>query len=294
MTSSIAPQRGNRRQGRPSGRSASPSRLVLGSLIALLFLFPVAWTVLRSFQDGAAASAGLGPEMFNGISGDNYAALGNSGVSILNYTANSAMVALGTTALTCIVATLAGYALARVRFAGAGLLFVLILTPFMVPFQGILVPLFTLLNWLGLSDNLFGLVLVYTTFQLPFAVFVMRNSFATVPKELEEAAMIDGLSTFGILRRALLPIVTPGIATVALYAFIFAWNEFLAALILMTSQSRFTLPVALVNIQSGQFGQVDFGVLSAGATVATIPCLLAFLLLQRYYVSGLSAGSTKG
>jgi multiple sugar transport system permease protein len=274
--------------------SAGAPRLLIGIVIAALFLFPVAWTVLRSLQNGAAASAGLGPGMFAGLSGENYTALGNSGVSLLRYATNSAAVALGTTILTCIVATLAGYALARIRFAGAGLLFVLILTPFMVPFQGILVPLFTLLNWMGLSDNLIGLVLVYTTFQLPFAVFVMRNSFAALPRELEEAAMIDGLSTFSILWRALLPIVTPGIATVALYAFIFAWNEFLAALILVTSQSKFTLPVALVNIQSGQFGQVDFGVLSAGATVATIPCLLAFLLLQRYYVSGLSAGSTKG
>jgi multiple sugar transport system permease protein len=276
-----------------SARLGAP-RLAVGITIAFLFLFPVAWTVLRSLQSGEAASVGLGPGMFQGLSGDNYAALGDSGVSLVRYATNSAAVALGTTALTCVVATLAGYALARIRFAGAGLLFVLILTPFMVPFQGILVPLFTLLNWMGLSDDLAGLVLVYTTFQLPFAVFVMRNSFAAVPKELEEAAMIDGLNTFTILVRALLPIVTPGIATVALYAFIFAWNEFLAALILMTSQSKFTLPVALVNIQSGQFGTIDFGVLSAGATVATIPCLLAFLLLQRYYVSGLAAGSTKG
>jgi len=269
-------------------------RWVIGVVISLLFLFPVAWTVLRSLQDGQAAAIGLGAGMFDGLSGDNYSALGDSGVSLVRYVANSAAVALGTTALTSVVATMAGYALARVRFAGAGLVFVIILTPFMVPFQGILVPLFTLLNWMGLNDDLLGLVLVYTTFQLPFAVFVMRNSFAAVPKELEEAAMIDGLSTFGVLGRALLPIVTPGIATVALYAFIFAWNEFLAALILITSQSKFTLPIALVNLQSGQFGQIDFGILSAGATVATVPCLLAFLLLQRYYVSGLSAGSTKG
>ncbi|MEN0140042.1 MAG: carbohydrate ABC transporter permease [Rhodococcus sp. (in: high G+C Gram-positive bacteria)] len=263
-------------------------------IIAVLFIFPVAWTVLRSVQTAQAASAGLGPGMLRGLTGANYAALGSSDVGIWTYVLNSAIVALGTTALTTVVATLAGYALARLRFVGAGLIFIVILTPFMVPFQGILTPLFTLMNMVGLTDNRFGLILVYTTFQLPFAVFVMRNSFATVPAELEESAMIDGLSTFGILRQALLPLVTPGMATVALYAFIAAWNDFLGALVLMTSQDKFTLPVALVNIQNGLFGQVDFGILSAGATVATIPCLIAFLLLQRYYVNGLSAGAVKG
>lgn len=266
---------------------------LVATIIAVLFLLPVAWTILRSVQTVNAAEAGVGPAMFHGLTLDHYTALQDSGVDMWRYVGNSLLVALGTTALSTVVATLAGYGLARLPFPGAGLIFVIILTPFMVPFQGILTPLFTFANWLGLTDSLLGLMLVYTTFQLPFAVFVMRNSFATVPRELEEAAMIDGLSPFGILGRALLPLVTPGMATVALYAFIFAWNEFLAALVLMTTQERYTLPVALVNLQSGQFGQVDFGVLSAGATVATIPCLAAFLLLQRYYVNGLSAGAVK-
>ena len=266
----------------------------IASLIALLFLFPVAWTILRSVQTIPAAAAGFSSKMFDGLTLDNYALLQSSGVSLTTYTLNSVVVAIGTTLLTTIVATLAGYGLGRLRFPGAPLVFILILMPFMVPFQGILTPLFTELNALGMTDNLFTLVLVYTTFQLPFAVFVMRNSFLSVPRELEETAMIDGLSTFGILRRALLPMVAPGMATVALYAFIFAWNEFLAALVLMTTQENFTLPIGLVNIQSGVYGTVNFGLLSAGATVATVPCLLAFLLLQRYYVSGLSAGSVKG
>ena len=291
QTRQAAPDRRRRPPRRELGRAA---HYTLVSIISALFLFPVVWTILRSTQSISAAAAGFGPAMFSGLTLDNYAALQNSGVNIWTYALNSATVALATTALTVIVSTLAGYGLARLQFKGSAIAFVLILTPIMVPFQGILIPLFTLLNTIGLTDNLLGLVLVYTTFQLPFAVFVMRNSFFSVPRELEETAMIDGLSTFGILRRALLPIVTPGMATVALYAFIFAWNEFLAALILLTTQENFTLPIALVNIQTGQFGHVDIGVLSAGATVATIPCLLAFLLLQRYYVSGLSAGSVKG
>jgi multiple sugar transport system permease protein len=296
MTTLTAPARPHDEPGRGSRHTSERHvpRYVIGTIAAVLFVFPIAWTILRSVQSGAAAGAGLSAGMFKGLTLSNYTALNGSGVDIWTYVLNSVIVALGTTVLTAIIATLAGYGLARLKFVGAGLIFLIILTPFMVPFQGILTPLFTLMNAIGLTDNLFGLILVYTTFQLPFAVFVMRNSFATVPVELEESAMIDGLGPFGILRSALLPLVTPGIATVALYAFIAAWNDFLGALVLMTSQDRFTLPVALVNISNGQFGQVDFGVLSAGATVATIPCLIAFLLLQRYYVNGLSAGAVKG
>lgn len=275
-------------------RQADTGKFLVALVIALLFLFPVAWTILRSLQTLPAAAAGLGPGMFDGLTFQNYSALQGSGVNLWTYAANSAIVSIGTVLVTVVVATLAGYGLARLKFAGAGIAFVIVLTPFMVPFQGIITPLFTLMDAIGLVDSLLGLILIYSTFQLPFAIFVMRNSFMTVPRELEETAMLDGLSTMGILIWAILPLVVPGMATVALYAFIGAWNDFLAALIMVTTQERFTLPVALVNIQSGQFGIVDFGILSAGATVATIPCLLAFLLLQRYYVNGLSAGSVKG
>ena len=269
-------------------------RYLIGGVIALLFLFPIVWTVLRSVQTASTAEAGIGRGMVTGLTWSNYSALQDSGVSLWTYGWNSALAALGTTVLTTVVATLAGYGFARLSFPGANLVFVIVLMPFMVPLQGIITPLFTMMDAIGLTDNLIGLILIYTTFQLPFAIFVMRTSFRTIPPELEESAMIDGLSFFGTLRRILLPLVKPGMATAALYAFIFAWNEFLGALIMITSPDKLTLPVALVNVQSGQFGQVDFGVLSAGATVATIPCLLAFLLLQRYYVNGLSAGAVKG
>ena len=269
-------------------------RYATNIVLALIFAFPVAWTVLRSFQTVSTAAKGLGKGMFDNLTTANYSALQDSGTSLWSYTFNSVILAVGTMALTTLLATLAGYGFSRLRFPGSNLIFLLVLMPFMVPYQTIIKPLYTVVENLHLTDSLIGLILIYTTFQLPFCTLVMRSSFSAVPKELEESAMIDGLSSFGILFRALLPIVKPGMATAALYSFIFAWNDFLTALIMVSDSDKYPLPVALVNMQTGQFGTVDYGLLSSGATVATIPCLLMFLLLQRYYVSGLSAGAVKG
>jgi multiple sugar transport system permease protein len=163
----------------------------------------------------------------------------------------------------------------------------------MIPFQAMLTSLFTVLVWLHLANSLLGLILVYSTFQLPFCVYIMRNSFASVPKEIEDAALVDGSSTMSVLGRVMVPLVMPGIVTVVLFAFVFAWNEFLAALMLLSSDSRMTLPVALNNLATGLYGRVDFGKLDAGAVVAMVPCLVLFLILQRAYVRGITAGALK-
>jgi multiple sugar transport system permease protein len=156
-----------------------------------------------------------------------------------------------------------------------------------------LTSLFTVLTWFGITNSLTGLILVYSTFQLPFTVYIMRNSFASIPKEIEEAASIDGASSMSTMARVMVPLVRPGIVTVILFAFVFAWNEFLAALMLLTSNNKMTLPVALNNLASGVYGHVDFGQLDAGAVVAMVPCLLVFLFLQRAYVRGITSGAGK-
>ena len=135
--------------------------------------------------------------------------------------------------------------------------------------------------------------MVPATFQLPFAVFMMRNSFDSVPRALEEAARVDGARTFEVIRDVALRIVMPGIVTVALFAFIAAWNEFLGALIFLTDSDKFTLPVMLTSVQTGELGSVTYGPLQAGVTLAMLPCVALFLLLQRYYVNGLIAGALK-
>jgi multiple sugar transport system permease protein len=195
--------------------------------------------------------------------------------------------------LTTVAATLAGYGFARFRFPLRGGMFGAVLLCMMIPFQAILTPLYMVLRYLHLQNSLLGLVLVYATFQMPISVFLMRNSFEQIPEALSESAQIDGCTSLSSLWRVLLPVVRPGAVSVALFAFFSAWNEFLAALVLLSDQAKFTLPVFLSTLVAGHLGSIDWGVLESGVLVTMIPCVVIFLLLQRYYVKGLVAGSVK-
>jgi ABC-type molybdate transport system permease subunit len=167
------------------------------------------------------------------------------------------------------------------------------LATFMIPFQAIITPLYTVLQSLNLQNSLVGLTLVYITFQLPFGIFLMRNSFAALPRELEEAAMVDGCGPLTAMWRVMLPVAIPGLITTALLTFFVCWNEFFAALILISDQSKFPLPVALTLIASGNLNTLNWGVLQAGVLVTVVPCIVIYLLLQRYYIGGLLAGALK-
>ena len=184
---------------------------------------------------------------------------------------NSLAVAVGTGLLTAVIATMAGYGFARFRFRGSGVVFALVLVTMMIPFQALLTPLFLEMHSLGLTNSLAGLALFYTTFNLPFGVFVMRNTFLQIPWELSEAAAVDGASPARTLMSVLRPLVVPGVATTVLYAFLFSWTEFVGALTFITSNNLYTLPLALLNMEYGSVGQVNFGYLEAGAVIAMVP-----------------------
>jgi multiple sugar transport system permease protein len=264
-----------------------------GTLASLLFLLPLAWAVLRSFMPDSLVTSAPSAHDFKHLTTQNYSGL-ISANDILHYVANSLMVAVGTALLTAVVATMAGYGFARFRFRGSGIVFALVLATLMVPFQALLTPLFLEMHSLGLTNSLFGLALFYTTFNLPFGVFVMRNTFLQIPWELSEAAAVDGASTIRTLVSVLRPLILPGIATTVLYAFLFSWTEFVGALTFLTSNDLYTLPLALLNIESGSVGQVNFGYLEAGAVIAMLPCILLYVALQRYYIRGLTSGVVKG
>jgi len=134
---------------------------------------------------------------------------------------------------------------------------------------------------------------VHTVLQLPFSIYLMRNSFAGIPKELEEAARVDGSSSFQTLISIFMPLVMPGIVTVALFAFIASWNEFLSALIFMNNEQSFTVPIMLVSVRAGRLGAVDWGALQAGVIISILPCIIIYLLLQKYYVAGFLNGAVK-
>ncbi len=264
------------------------------SLLAVVFIFPIFWSALTSVKPPAEAQASPSTYWPTRIDWSNYNKLNQYGTGAWQYIYNSTVVALLTVFGSIVLSTLAGYGFSRFTFRGKGVLFVMMLAALMIPFQSILTPLFIILGRLKLQNTLVGLALVYVTFQLPFGVFVMRNTFDTVPRELEEAALLDGCTPFTLLYEVMLQLVRPGIITVAIYAFLNSWNEFLAALIFMSKQSNFTLPVLLVNVRNALFGQIDWGVLQAGVTISIIPCILLFLLLQRYYLQGLMGGAVKG
>ena len=266
----------------------------LGILIAFAFLAPMAWVALSSLKPAAeAVQPPLPPWPTTGVSIDTYRALDNFGAGLQRHTYNSMIVSVGTALTTVLVSTLAGYGFSRFRFRGKSVFFIIIMMTMMVPFQSILTPLFLLLTKLGLQNSLLGLIFVYTTLQLPFSVFMMRNSFDAVPLDIEEAARIDGCGTFGILTRIMLHLTLPGIVTVAIFAFFTSWNEFLAALVFLTSTESQTLPVIIAMVRYGNFGSINWSAVQAGVTVMMIPCLIIFLALQRFYVRGLTSGAVK-
>ncbi|MFD6136917.1 carbohydrate ABC transporter permease [Isoptericola sp. NPDC056618] len=263
-----------------------------GILAALVFLVPLALALVRSGQPGDVVVAA--PDgRFLDLSWVNFRLILDQ-PEIWRGIVNSVVVSVATAVLTAVLATLAGYGFAKFGFRGRGLLFGLVLVTLMVPFQAILTPLYLQMNAMRLTDSLFGLVLFYTTVNLPFCVFVMRNAFESVPGEIEDSAHVDGAGTVRMIVSVLRPLVLPGAATAALYAFLASWTEFLGALTFLTDSSLYTLPVSLVNLQQGAYGQVNFGLLAAGSVVAMIPCVVLYVALQRYYVAGLASGSVKG
>jgi multiple sugar transport system permease protein len=227
------------------------------------------------------------------LSLENYLKVINYQAGLANYVANSALVALITIAASIVLAAPAGFGLARFTMRGKEIAFLILLAPLMIPYQAILTPLYLDFAKVGLVNTRLGLSIVHTILQLPFSIYLMRNSFEAIPREIEEAAMIDGCSAWRRLTHVFLPLAVPGLVTVALFAFINSWNEFLAALIFMSRESSFTVPILLVSVRSGHHGAVDWGALQASIVISIIPCLAVYLALQRYYISGLLSGGVK-
>jgi len=261
---------------------------LLTTALAILFLYPLIWTAVSSVQGRPGTSQA------EGWGFGNYIALANYQAGIWVYLGNSLFVSLLTVALTLLVSLLGGYAFARFRFPGKNALFLTTLAILMVPYATLLIPLYVILNKVGLSNSLVGVAIVLTMFQLPFSMFMMRISFESIPRELDEAALVDGSSTWTALWRVLLPAVKPGLVTVGMFAFLAAWNDFMAPLILITDTNRMTLPLAVSNLRVQVQGVIDYGATEAGVVVLALPCILLFLVLQRHYVRGFMSGAFKG
>ncbi|PSJ60842.1 carbohydrate ABC transporter permease [Pseudaminobacter soli (ex Li et al. 2025)] len=205
---------------------------------------------------------------------------------------NSLIVSGATALVVTILASLSGYALSRFTFRGKYWIVALMLVTQMFPLVMLVAPIFKMLSPLGLTNSLTGLVIVYTAFNMPFATFLMQSFFDGIPKDLEEAAMIDGATQFMAFRQIILPLTLPGIAATLGFVFTAAWSELLFALMLISGNDAATFPVGLLTFVS-KFA-VDFGQMMAAGVMALIPACLFFLLIQRYLVQGLTAGAVKG
>ncbi|HHY50053.1 MAG TPA: carbohydrate ABC transporter permease [Alphaproteobacteria bacterium] len=275
---------------------ARATRYLVGAICAVvvtLMLAPVVLSFLASIKPAAEARQSPPSYLPQALSLENYLKVFDFQAGLWTYVSNSLLVAAYTIVLCLLLAVPAGYGLARFRIPAKELWFIVLLAPLMIPYQALLTPLYLTFSKLGLANNHFGLAMVHTILQLPFSIYLMRNSFESIPRELEEAAVMDGSNSLQVLRNIFLPLIVPGIVTVALFAFITSWNEFLSALIFMNNESAFTVPIMLVSVRAGRLGAVDWGALQAGVIISILPCILIYVLLQKYYVSGFLNGAVK-
>ncbi len=263
-------------------------------VVCTVMLAPLVLGILASLKTTGEAAAQPPTYLPSALSLDSYTRLWGYQAGLPTYLANSLGTALVTIAITLGLTIPAGYALARFPIPFKEPLFVFLLLALIIPYQALLTPLFLMFVQLKLTNTILGLAILHTTIQLPFSLYIMRNSFEAVPRELEEAAYIDGGSAMQVLRRVFLPMVVPAIVTVALFAFITSWNELLGSLVVNSKGSAFTLPVILAAARTTtSLGGTDWGMLQAGITISIVPCILVYVLLQRYYVSGLLSGAVK-
>lgn len=260
-------------------------------LLVLVCLFPFWWMLLSSIK--TLRELYTVPPVWwpSAPTLDNYyTVLFES--NIPRYFLNSVIISVGSTGLALLLAIFASYGFARFRFTGSRMLQLFVLIGQLLPTAAIIVPLFITLRVLGLVNTYLGLILVYMIITLPLSVWMLTSYFRAIPRELDEAATIDGASRLGILFRIVLPLSTPGIVAVLVYAFVTTWNEFIFALCFATDSSVKTLPIGLAEF-STEFN-TDWGAVMAASVIMTLPIALLFLSMQRLFVGGLTAGATKG
>jgi trehalose/maltose transport system permease protein len=259
--------------------------------IVIFCLFPFYWLINVSLKTGSDLSeSNLIPP---NPTLDNYDSIFKNG-DFTSALRNSVIVTSITTLLALVVGSFAAYALARLRFPRKFLLLGIILSISTFPPIAIAAPIFKLWTDIGLYDTYAGLIIPYLTFALPLAIYILTSFFKEIPKELEEAALVDGATYFQAFRKVVLPLAAPGLVTAGLLTAFFVWNEFLLAQTLTTSPKAFTVPVAVANFTGSQKFEIPLGTISAASVVITIPLVAAVIIFQKRIVAGLTAGAVKG
>jgi trehalose/maltose transport system permease protein len=273
---------------------ATMSRILLWLAVAaivLFCLFPFYWLINTSLKSGADLSgAALLPPS---PSLDNYTSIFED-TAFTNALRNSAIIAGSVTVLSLLIGSFAGYALARLHLPFKFLILAIVLSISTFPPIAIAAPIFELWTDIGLYNTYLGLILPSLAFGLPLTVFIMASFFHDIPRELEDAALVDGATRLQAFRKVVVPLAAPGVVTAGLLVFIFAWNEFLFAITLTSTPERRPVPAAIAFFTGSQQFEVPLGTISAASVVVTIPLIVLVLIFQRRIVAGLTAGAVKG
>lgn len=263
---------------------------------SLLSIFPFIWLLSTSLKGNSENIFAYPPAIIpKEFTFENYTGVWHR-VDLMRYFINSMVVAGGTVLLNLILSALAGYPLARMEFKGKKIAFFAILATIMVPFQAIMLPVYLITLKLRLVDGVsdaagfVGLIMPFAV--NAFGIFLMRQAFMAVPREMEEAAIVDGCNVFQVFWKVLLPMVKPSLAVLAIFTFIGSWGEFLWPSIILTKESMFTLPVGINNLQ-GMFSS-NWRYIAAGSIISTIPIIIFFLAMQKYFIAGENEGAVKG
>lgn len=289
MVSTTAPAPKGRRTGRSSlGRIATIAAAIL---VTLAFLYPVIYMVSISFKLPKDIFT-VPPKWISTVTFDNYVSYFHQ-ARILPRMINTIIVAAGASIISMVAGSMAGYALSRMRMRGAGVVGGLILASRAVPPIALVVPMFLVARKMGLTDQYITVILAYVTFLVPYVVWLMRAFFKSLPKELEEAAMIDGCSRFGAFFRIIVPCSLTGMVSTLIFCIILAWEELLFALIL-TNDKAVTIPVAIAGIAADTEHGGLWGPLAAVGTLTVLPVVIFALAVQKYLIKGLADGATKG
>lgn len=276
---------------RRRGRFGSRLRISAGVIVCFIFLFPLIWMVLTSFKEQRNIFT-MPPTLFFTPTLESYVTYLQR-PDIWRRLVNTVIVAVGSGVLSIVAGAMAGYALARIRLRGAGMIGLLIVLSRGVPPIALAVPMFLVARKLGLTDQHITLILAYCTFLIPYVMWLMRGFFLSLPKELEESAMIDGCSRFGAFFKIIVPISLPGLLSTMIFSMILAWEELLFALVL-TNRNASTIPVAIQGIAGDTINGANWAALTAVGTITVLPVVVFAMLVQKWLVQGMADGATKG